>query len=339
MQITLLTIAAIALAYIFTFVNGMHDGSNVIATIIVSRSLSPKKALIFTCIAEIIGPLLIGTAVATTIGKEVIKYDYINNPGSILSITVILAALIGGMVWNLTTWKIGIPSSSSHGLIGGLLGAGLAAYGFNAINWQSFFWKIILSMFASPLIGFIVGYIFMVISKNLLKNSRPAVNNIIKKTQVLSMIFLGINHGSSDGQKSAGVITLLLVIGQISGEFIVPKWVLLSSSVALMLGIVFGGWNIIKTVGAGIYKVKPVHSLNTQLSAATVILVSNLLGAPVSTTQIVSSSIMGIGSAERINAVKWLKVRSIFLSWFITIPMSAVVSAICFYIVNKIISL
>jgi PiT family inorganic phosphate transporter len=330
-MITQITIAAIVLAYIFTILNGIHDGCNVIATIIASRSMPPRRALIIACLAELIGPLFVGTAVAATIGKGVIKFNYINNPGNIVPVITILAALVGAILWNLLTWKIGIPSSSSHALIGGLLGAGIAGFGLDAIDWHSFIWKVIIVMFTSPLIGFGIGYIFMRLSINLFRNFSPKVNNFFKHIQVVSMIFLGTSHGSSDGQKAAGIITLLMVIGGMRQEFVVSKWILLSSSFALVFGISLGGWNIIKTVGTGIYKVKPMHSFNVQLSSAFVISLSNLLGAPVSTTQIVSSSVMGIGSAERINAVKWTKVKNILVSWFITIPASGAAAVVCFY--------
>jgi inorganic phosphate transporter, PiT family len=329
-----LMVIAIVLTYIFTFINGMHDGCNVVATIISSRSMKPRNALIIACAAELIGPLFIGTAVADTVGKGVIKYQYLNNPGNIIPVVTILSALIGAICWNLFTWKIGLPSSSSHALLGGLFGAGIAAYGLSSIEYYSFFWKVIVSMLASPVIGFIVGYIFMKISILILKDSSPKVNKLIKKTQILSMIFLGTSHGSSDGQKSAGVLALLLVIGQMQTEFVVPKWTIFTSDIFIVAGILLGGWNIIKTVGSKIYKVKPLHSLDTQLSSASVIFAASLLGAPVSTTHIVSSSIMGIGSAERINAVNWIKVKSIVLSWLTTIPMSALAGMLVFYIIN-----
>ncbi|MCM0650813.1 inorganic phosphate transporter [Clostridium swellfunianum] len=335
-MITAITVAAIILAYGFTILNGIHDGCNVIATIIASRSMPPRRAIIIACAAELIGPLFVGTAVAATIGKGVIKFNYINASGNIVSVVTILAALVGAICWNLLTWKLGIPSSSSHALIGGLLGAGIAGFGLAAIDWHSLIFKVILIMFASPLIGFGIGYIFMKLSIGIFKNFNPKINNFFKHIQVLSMIFLGTSHGSSDGQKAAGIITLLMVVGGMTQEFVVSKWILLSSTFALVFGISLGGWSIIKTVGTGIYKVKPLHSFNVQLSSAFVIFTSNMLGAPVSTTQIVSSSVMGIGSAERINAVKWIRVKNIVLSWFITIPAAGIASMGIFYILKLI---
>jgi PiT family inorganic phosphate transporter len=332
--ITGITIAAIILAYGFTILNGIHDGCNVIATIIASRSMPPRRALIIACLAELIGPLFVGMAVATTIGKGVIDFNYINDPGNIIPVITLLAALVGAIAWNLLTWRLGIPSSSSHALIGGLFGAGIAGFGVNAIDWHSFIFKVILVMFASPLIGFGIGYILMRLSIAVFRNFDPKVNKFFKHIQVVSMIFLGTSHGSSDGQKAAGIITLLMVVGGMTQEFVVSRWILLSSTFALVLGISLGGWSIIKTVGTGIYKVKPLHSFNVQLSSAFVIFMSNMLGAPVSTTQIVSSSVMGIGSAERVNAVKWIKVKNILISWFITIPASGVAAMGCFYILR-----
>jgi PiT family inorganic phosphate transporter len=332
--ITGITIAAIILAYGFTILNGIHDGCNVIATIIASRSMPPRRALIIACLAELIGPLFVGMAVATTIGKGVIDFNYINDPGNIIPVITLLAALVGAIAWNLLTWKLGIPSSSSHALIGGLFGAGIAGFGLNAIDWHSFIFKVILVMFASPIIGFVIGYIFMRLSIAVFRNFDPKVNKFFKHIQVVSMIFLGTSHGSSDGQKAAGIITLLMVVGGMTQEFVVSRWILLSSTFALVLGISLGGWSIIKTVGAGIYKVKPLHSFNVQLSSALVIFMSNMLGAPVSTTQIVSSSVMGIGSAERVNAVRWIKVKNILISWFVTIPASGIAAMGCFYILR-----
>lgn len=333
-MITGITIAAIILAYGFTILNGIHDGCNVIATIIASRSMPPRRALIIACLAELIGPLFVGMAVATTIGKGVIDFNYINDPGNIIPVITLLAALVGAIAWNLLTWRLGIPSSSSHALIGGLFGAGIAGFGVNAIDWHSFIFKVILVMFASPLIGFGIGYILMRLSIAVFRNFDPKVNKFFKHIQVVSMIFLGTSHGSSDGQKAAGIITLLMVVGGMTQEFVVSRWILLSSTFALVLGISLGGWSIIKTVGTGIYKVKPLHSFNVQLSSAFVIFMSNMLGAPVSTTQIVSSSVMGIGSAERVNAVKWIKVKNILISWFITIPASGIAAMGCFYILR-----
>ncbi len=331
-----ITIVAIAVAFLFIILNGIHDGCNVIATIIASRSLPPRKALLIACMAEFIGPLFIGTAVANTIGKGVIKFSYVNNPGDVVSAVAILSALLGGIAWNLFTWKIGIPSSSSHALIGGLLGAGITAFGLKAINWHSFFWKVIVVMFTSPVIGFIIGYFFMKISILLLRNFHPKVNKFFKNVQLISMVFLGTSHGSSDAQKGAGIVTLLLVIGGMQKEFTVPFWVMLTSTAILALGISLGGWRIIKTVGTGIYRVKPLHSFNVQLASASVIFIANLVGLPVSTTHIVSSSVMGVGSGERANAVKWFKVKDIMMSWLITIPASGLTAIICFYLLRLI---
>lgn len=337
-MVTSITISAIIIAYLFTILNGIHDGCNVIATIIASRSMSAKKALAIACIAEIIGPLFVGTAVADTIGKGVIKLSFINNPNNMIPVLTILAALAGGILWNLLTWKIGIPSSSSHALIGGIFGAGIAAFGFNSIDWSNLFWKVILVMFTSPLIGFVIGYIFTKFSIIAFRNCSTGVNKFFKHIQILSMVALGTSHGSSDGQKAAGVITLLMVVGGLQKEFVVSNLVLLSSTVALVFGISLGGWNIIKTVGAGIYRVKPLDSFNIQLSSAFVIFTSNLLGAPVSTTHIVSSAVMGAGSGQRVNAVKWNKVKNILISWFITIPASGSAAMLCFYILKFILA-
>lgn len=333
-MIAVITFIAIILAYLFTFINGMNDGCNVIATFIASRSIEPKKVLAIVCISEILGPLFVGTAVASTVAKRVIKYAYLNGPGNLLPLIAVLAALTGAIIWNLTRWKLGIPSSSSYGLFGGLLGSGIAAFGFRSIDWSSFLIKVVAFMFLSPFIGFVAGYLFMRASIFMLEYSDPKVNKFLKKIQILSTFFLGASHGSSDGQKSAGIIALLLIIGEMQKGFSVPKWTVITSAAALALGIICGGWNIIRTVGAGIYNVKPLHSFNTQLSAAFVVSLSNVFGIPVSTTQIVGSSVIGVGSAERINAVKWLNVQSIIQSWFITIPASALTSALCFFILR-----
>lgn len=326
------TVLAILTALIFAFINGFHDGCNVIATIITSRSITPKKALITACIFEFLGPLFLGTAVAKTIGKGVIYPTYLTNSGETVSTLMVISALFGGIIWNLITWKLELPSSSSHALIGGLVGAGAAAYGFKAINLFNLFWKVIFILLITPFIGFAVGYALFKISVLVFKNFHSKINIFFKKIQYFSMIFLAISHGTSDSQKAMGIITMVLMVNGLLTDFTIPFWVKVGSALALSLGLSMGGWAIVKTVGTKIYKVRALHSFNAHISAASVIITATLLGGPVSTTQIVSSSIMGVGAGESFKNVRWDTVRNVLLSWITTIPAAAVVAAGCFWL-------
>lgn len=331
---TMIIVICILTTLVFAFINGFHDGCNVIATIISSRSIEPKKAIITAVAVEFLGPLFMGTAVAQTLGNGVIDQKYLTGVGNAASTFMVISALFGSIVWNLITWKYGLPSSSSHALIGGLLGAGIAAYGPGSIQWFTVTWKVIFILLATPLIGFAAGYVLLKLNKMVFKNFPSRINVFFKKIQMLSMIFLALSHSTSDSQKSMAIITMLLLINGLLPEFKVPLWVMIVCTMALSAGLATGGWSIIKTVGTRIYKVKPIHSFSSHISASAVIITASLLGSPVSTTQIVSSSIMGVGAADNFKNVRWDTVKSIMVSWIITIPTAALVASGIFRFVS-----
>jgi PiT family inorganic phosphate transporter len=310
-------IILIVISLAFDFLNGVHDSSNVVATMISSRAISPRVALALTAIAEFSGPFIFGVAVATTIGNDIVKAEYIN-------ITVLLAACCAAIFWNILTWILGIPSSSSHALIGGLIGAVVTAAGFKVIMLGGII-KILIALFTSPIIGFFVGILVANIVYLLSWKTSPKVNSVFKKLQVITSIGLALSHGANDAQKTMGIITLGLVISGIQSTFHVPFWVILICAAAIAIGTAVGGQQLIKTLGSKFYKVRPVHGFSAQLSSALVILSASLLGGPVSTTQVVSSAIMGVGAAERMSKVRWGVAGDIALAWLFTIPSTMIV--------------
>jgi PiT family inorganic phosphate transporter len=328
-------IVVIFLALLFDFSNGFHDAANVVATIITTRALSPRKALILASICEFIGPFLFGTAVAHMIGENIIDISTFDPSALHLSTLLIIAALIGAIMWNLLTWFFGLPSSSSHALIGGMVGAVLVAYGPDKILWGGLLY-VIASLVLSPLLGLLVGWLFLRMTFHLSQDATPKINYFFNRMQIPSSIALALSHGANDAQKSMGLISMSLVILGFSPNFYVPWWVVASCAAAIALGTASGGWKIIKTVGSKIYRLRSVHAFCAQTSSATVILGAALVGGPVSTTHVVSSSIMGVGAGQRISAVRWGVVKNIILAWFITIPASAVMAGLSFYLIQKI---
>jgi PiT family inorganic phosphate transporter len=319
-------IALVVLALVFDFLNGIHDSSNIVATIISSRSLPPRLALGLTAAAEFCGPFLFGVAVATTIGSEVVPPDLMTMP-------VLLSALTGAILWNLITWYLGIPSSSSHALIGGLIGATAAGVGFGAIRLAGLN-KVFIALFLSPVIGLAAGFLFTKLIYWLAANAAMKINTFFKRAQVLTGVGLALSHGANDAQKTMGIITLGLVTTGAISTFSVPVWVIGVSALAIALGTVSGGWRLIKTLGAGFFRIRPVHGFSTQVTAASVILGAALLGGPVSTTQVVSSAIMGVGAADRVNKVRWNLAMNILAAWLITIPFSGLLAAGAYLLLN-----
>ena len=326
-------IVVISLALFFDFSNGFHDAANVVATIITTRALSPRKALILASICEFIGPFLFGTAVAQMIGKNIIDFSTFDPSTLHLSMLLIIAALIGAIMWNLLTWFFGLPSSSSHALIGGMTGAVLVAYGPDKILWGGLLY-VVGSLVLSPLLGLLVGWLFLQITFYLSRDATPKINYFFNRMQIPSSIALALSHGANDAQKSMGLISMSLVILGFSPSFYVPAWVVASCAAAIALGTASGGWKIIKTVGSKIYRLRSVHAFCAQTSSATVILGAALVGGPVSTTHVVSSSIMGVGAGQRISAVRWGVAKNIILAWLITIPASAVMAGLSFFIIQ-----
>jgi PiT family inorganic phosphate transporter len=329
-----LYIVVILAALAYSLINGFHDGGNVFATTVSSRAVTPAKALLTACAAELFFPIIGGTTVAATIGKGVIKGQTLTDADVNIALMVILCALLGAIFWNIITWRFGLPSSSSHALIGGLIGSGVGAFGSVSIEWNILLGKIILVLFLTPVIGFVVGFLIMRLTGKLLQKFNLKVNKVIKNLNFLSIILLAGSHGVADAQKTMGIITLVLLVAQKIPSFGVPLGVKIISSAMLSLGLFFSGWKIIATVGSGIYKMEARHALNVQFSSAMVIYVSAALGGAVSTSQVVSSTIMGVGSAERFKAVNWDVAKNILLSWIMTLPASAALS-MAFFLIGK----
>lgn len=318
--------ALIIAALIFDFLNGVHDSSNIVATIISSRSLSPRLALGLTAIAEFCGPFLFGVAVAKTIGSEII-------PPHLMTMPVLLSALCGAILWNLLTWYFGIPSSSSHALIGGLIGATASGVGVNVIQLTGLY-KVFIALFLSPVIGLAAGFLFTKLVYLLATNASMKINFFFKRAQVVTGMGLALSHGANDAQKTMGIITLGLVASGMLADFQVPTWVITVSALAIAIGTVSGGWRLIKTLGAGFFRIRPVHGFCAQVTSASVILGAALFGGPVSTTQVVSSAIMGVGAAERVNKVRWNLAMNILAAWLITIPFSGLLAAGIFLLIR-----
>jgi PiT family inorganic phosphate transporter len=321
-----LLIVIIAIALIFDFLNGFHDASNIVATMISSRAMSPRSALIITAIAEFSGPFLFGVAVAKTIGSEVV------DPSAITS-AVIIAALSSAILWNLLTWYLGFPSSTSHALIGGLVGAVAVAAGFETIHREGLE-KVLVALFISPILGFVLGYLVLKVIYFLSRGASPKINSLFKRSQWGTSLALALSHGTNDAQKTMGIIAMAMVTTGYVTEFQVPWWVIALSAGAIALGTAMGGWRLIETLGAKFFKVRPVHAFGSQLTSAGIILGAALMGGPVSTTQVVSSSIMGVGSADRVSKVRWTVARDIAVAWLLTIPVSALLAAGLYLLVD-----
>ncbi len=319
-------IVIIAIALLFDFLNGLHDASNIVATMISSRALSPQKALAMTAVAEFAGPFLFGVAVATTIGYEVV------DPAAISS-AVIIAALSAAILWNLITWYFGWPSSTSHALIGGLIGAVAMAAGLDTIHLAGLE-KVLIALFLSPVLGLVSGYLTLKLIYFLARGASPAVNTLFKRAQWGTSIALALSHGTNDAQKTMGIIAMAMVTTGYVAEFRVPWWVIALSASAIALGTLTGGWRLIRTLGGKFYKIRPVHAFGSQLTSAAIILDAALLGGPVSTTQVVSSAIMGAGSADRVSKVRWTVARDIAVAWVLTIPVAALLAAGLYLLVN-----
>ena len=334
-----LAIATIAIVLVFEYTNGFNDAANIIATVIASRAMTPVQAVVLVAFFEFLGPLLGGTAVANTVGKLITLDDL----DRVLALTIVLCGLIGAIAWNLITWWRGIPSSSSHALVGGLVGAVMIAAGANHVDWGisdllrghlNGVTKVIAALILSPLIGFWVGYVLHRTMLRLLRGTHPSINRDLRHLQFVTSASLAFSHGANDAQKSMGILTLVLVLGGFIPTFDVPLWVMLACSFTITLGILSGGWRIVRTLGFSIYKIRPVHALDSQMTAATVIFGWSMFGAPVSTTHVVASSIMGIGASERPKAVRWGKAFEIVTTWLITIPGAALMSICCYLLVH-----
>ncbi len=364
-------VAIFAMAVTFDYINGFHDTANAIATSVSTRALKPEHAILLSATANFVGALVFGTAVAGTIGSGIVQDNIVLGNGA----TVLMAALLGAIAWNLITWRLAIPSSSSHALIGGLIGAAWAEAGVNAVQWGNFAFKVLVPLFSSPVLGFVIGLAFMVIVLNaigwanprhLLRRlnrpdaprvqpssiegaaggSRPAedwsgtaprhINDRFRRLQILSATYMALSHGSNDAQKTMGIMTLALFSTGAIHDKTVPVWVILMAATAMSLGTAAGGWRIMKTMGQKVVKLDPVHGFAAETTAATLILGAAHLGMPVSTTHVISSAIMGVGTSDRASAVHWGVARSIVTAWILTIPCSALIAAAAYFLLQLI---
>jgi len=317
----------VALALLFDFLNGIHDSSNIVATVISSRALHPRLAMLLAALAHLSGPFIFGVAVATTVGEGLLRSEAIRG-------NVVIAALVSAVLWNLLTWYLGLPSSSSHALIGGLLGAALTSSGLQVVQLPGLT-KVVVSLLVSPLLGLIAGYLVMKATLFAARGATPRVSSLFRRLQILTLIGLGMSHGSNDAQKTMGVITLgLLAAGRIE-TFHVPLWVVAASAAAIALGTFLGGWRLIKTLGGRMFRVQPIHGFTSQIAGASVILGAALFGGPVSTTQVMSSAITGAGAAERLSKVRWGVMRDMALTWVLTIPATGILAALLDLILSR----
>jgi PiT family inorganic phosphate transporter len=313
--VTPLLVALIVLAVLFDFINGFHDTANAIATVISTRVLRPWVAIAMAGVLNFVGAMS-GTEVARTVGSGIV--------GGAVPLAAVTAALVGAIVWNLLTWYYGIPSSSSHALIGSLLGAGIASLGFDAVQWRVLLDKVLVPLILSPAVGFMFALLLMRLLIRFFGSMSPSrVGPIFRRSQIVSAAFMAFSHGSNDAQKTMGIITLGLVSAGILPTFHVPTWVIVLSAVAMGAGTFAGGRRIIHTMGTRLARLEPIHGFAAETAAATVIQIASRLGFPLSTTHVISSSILGAGGARRMNAVRWEVVRTMAGAWVLTIPVTA----------------
>jgi PiT family inorganic phosphate transporter len=331
--LSLFLVTVIALAVLFDYINGFHDTANAIATSVSTRALRADHAILMSATANFVGALT-GTAVAKTISSGIAV-----TPDGQAGQVIVVAALIGAITWNLVTWRLGIPSSSSHALIGGLLGAVLGATGTSAYKWDGIFGKVILPLITSPIAGLIIGFLVMVLLLNVFRRVHPRkLNDRFRRLQVLSAAFMAFSHGSNDAQKTMGIMTLALIgAGILPPDSKIPLWVIVLAATAMSIGTAAGGWRIIRTMGQRVVKLDPIHGFAAETTAATVILTASHFGMPVSTTHVISSAIMGVGSSDRLSAVRWGVAGNIVVAWVLTIPASGLVAWLAWELLSRVV--
>ena len=320
---------AIVLTLVFEFVNGFHDSANSIATIVATKVLTPIKAVTMAAVFNFVG-IYWTSEVAKTIGVGIIDIELVHEYGPIL----ILSAITGAIIWDLITWWFGIPTSSSHALVGGLIGAGAAVAGLNAIVWTGTL-RTAAFIVISPMAGLLMAFALTILVMHVAKRfSRAVVNKWFRKSQIVSAAVYSISHGSNDAQKGAGIITMILLFGTV-GEFIVPLWVMIACGLSLALGTFFGGWRIVKTMATRLTKLDPHQGFCAETGASIMLLMTARLGIPVSTTHTISGAIMGVGATKRLSAVRWGLGKKIMVAWILTIPAAATISGAMFWILVK----
>jgi len=325
--ITLLLIIVIILVTVFDFTNGFHDAADMIATAIASRAMNTITAVSIVSFFTFLGPFIMGLAVAETVGNFV----DISKASELVGESVVISALMAAISYNLVTWKLGIPSSSSNSLAGGLVGAGLYAVGNSQINWGittllngqlDGVMKVMAGLFVSPFLGFLIGFLLMKVLRHVLKRFKQDIYSVFVVSQYFSVAWLGFSHGANDAQKGMAIIGMMLLASGHSDTFTIPVWSILLCASAITIGTVFGGWSIIKTLGFGIFHVRLIHSVANQLGAALVNTIATSIGAPTSTTQVVTATLIGNGTAEKPRHVHWQTVKNIISGWFLNMPVS-----------------
>ncbi|HSV42253.1 MAG TPA: inorganic phosphate transporter [Methanomassiliicoccales archaeon] len=326
-----LAVVGLAVAIVFAFTNGFQDAATTAATMVASRSATPRQAIIMIAVMNGVGAMIGGSAVAFTIA------DLVDNADAQMSLVIMLSALLGAVTWNLITWYYGIPSSSTHGLVGGIIGAGVALAGTGSVNWgldrlisSSMelvgVTKIVFYLLFSVMFGFVVGYLIYKLSKFLLRNAGKKVNRDLRRSQWVVAAIFALANGANDSQKQLGIMALIVLSAGMTATLDIPLWARALVALAMGLGTLAGGWRIMKTLGRQIFDIEPIHSLDSQIVSGTALVVSTIQGAPISSTQVVSSSILGIGAAVNPRKVRWGKGKEIAISWLITIPASAAIA-------------
>jgi PiT family inorganic phosphate transporter len=324
---TALVVVVVVVGLGFDFTNGFHDTANYVATWVGTRALSPRWAVLVSAVANLAGAF-VTTAVATTVAKGIIDTNLATEQ-------TILAALFGAIAWNLFTWRIGLPSSSTHALIGGLVGAALVQSGTAGVQWSGIWHKVLVPGALSPVIGFVAAFALLVVIYRLFRRLTPgSANRGFRSGQLLSGTWLAFTHGANDAQKTMGVIALALYTHGSISHFYIPSWVKVAAGLAIAAGTYAGGWRIIRTLGQRIYKMAPEHGFAAQITAGTTLYAGTRLGFPISTTHVVSGSVMGAGATRRLSAVRWGVAGNIVVAWLLTLPAAALVSAALYYPVN-----
>lgn len=334
---TILIIFTVISVFAFDFTNGFHDSADMVATAIASRAMSSGVAIFIVSLFTFLGPLTVGLAVADTVGTFVNIADV----PLLHAQALVISALLAAITYNLVTWKLGLPSSSSNSLAGGLIGAGLFVVGAQNINWGIVeladgslvgIMKVVTGLFASPFLGFVIGFIVMKLIFFIFKRFTTKIKSLFVFSQYFSVAWLGFSHGANDAQKGMAIIGMILLASHQTEEFFIPFWVVLMCTTAITLGTMFGGWSIVKTLGFELYRVRTIHSVANQIGSALVNTIATSIGAPTSTTQVVTATLLGNGAAEKPSHVKWARAGEIILGWFVNVPISMLLGAFYSYI-------
>ena len=322
-----LAIGAIIAALVFDFLNGFHDAANSIATVVGTRVMRPLQAVALAAVANFAGPFLFGVAVATTIGKGIIDPNFV-------TLNIIIGALAGAIIWDIITWLLGLPTSSSHALVGGIIGAGIAGAGTQAIIFGGL-QKVVTGIVISPVVGLVVAFLLATLLITVFAKRNPSsVNSVFGRLQLVSSTYFSLTHGANDGQKTMGIIALILLTQGVITKFEVPYYVIIMAAIAISVGTFFGGWRIVKTMAVKITQLKPYQGFAAETGGATILAILAWLGIPASTTHAISGAIMGVGAVKRVSAVRWGIGKRIVWAWIITIPASAAIAAVITLIIK-----